>query len=243
MSSALIVNWNIERQAPDKRRARIMIERIAALSPDVVCLTEAFEGSTADLGGFEISTPGVAWSKEAPGERKVVLWSKKPWVDPDFGGTEPLKSGAYLTARTETPLGAIRIAGVCIPYNFASPFGETPKARPWSQHMIFLEGLRQAHRAWGLANDTVLMGDFNQFIPRIWGSKAASKALEEALGGLSICTDGIIDGVDRPTVDHIGLGTGLHALSTTGIDEHDEQGRRLSDHFGIAVRVARRPTG
>jgi endonuclease/exonuclease/phosphatase family metal-dependent hydrolase len=241
MGSALIVNWNIERQRPDKRRARIMIERIAAVSPDVVCLTEAFEGSTDALGGFEISTPGVAWSKEAPGERKVVLWSKKPWVEPDFGRAEPLQSGAYLTAKTETPLGALRIVGVCIPYNFASPFGQTPKARPWSQHMIFLEGLRQAHRLWDHANDTILLGDFNQFIPRIWGSKAASIALEEAFVGLSVCTGGVIDGVNRPTVDHVGLGSNLRALSTTGMDEHDENGRKLSDHFGIAVRVARRP--
>jgi endonuclease/exonuclease/phosphatase family metal-dependent hydrolase len=84
----------------------------------------------------------------------------------------------------------------------------------------------------------VIMGDFNQFVPRIWGSKAASAALEEALGSLTICTEGVIHGVDRPTVDHIALSANLRPLSIVGIDEHDDNGRKLSDHFGLAVRVS-----
>lgn len=232
-----IVNWNIERQSPDTRRARIMMERVSALEPDVVCLTEAFEGSTDVLGGYEISTRGVAWSKEKVGERKVVLWSRHPWNEPDLGSSEALRSGAYVAATTQTPLGVMHIVGVCIPYSFASPLGMIPKARPWSQHLAFLEGLGHA-----LGKDdtspTILVGDFNQFIPRIWGSKAASAALQQTLGPLAICTSGIIDGVDRPTVDHIALSPNLLCRSIVGIDEHDETGRQLSDHFGLAADVS-----
>lgn len=238
MTSINIINWNIERQAPSKRRAQIMMERISALSPDVICLTEAFEGSTTTLGGFEISVRGVAWSKEAPGERKVVLWSRNPWINADFGLAKPLQSGAYIAATTRTPLGDIEIIGICIPYNFASPYGETPKARPWTQHLIFLEGLKQAMIDRDPAAHTILMGDFNQYIPRIWGSKAANSALEGALGTLTICTGGVIDGVGRPTIDHVALSPQLLAQSTSGIDEHDENGRKLSDHFGLVVRVS-----
>lgn len=238
MADLQIVNWNIERQAPDKRRAKIMMERISAISPQLVCLTEAFEGSTAALGGYEISTRGVAWSKEAPAERKVVLWSRNPWTDKDNDEAETLRSGAYVAATTDTPIGAVRVIGVCIPYSFASPFGLTPRSRPWSEQLKFLEGLKQVVANREFAIPVVVIGDFNQFAPRIWGSKAASAALEEALGSLTICTIGIIDSINRPTVDHVALSQNLKAQSITGIDEFDDNGRKLSDHFGLAVRVS-----
>lgn len=236
--TAKIVTWNIERQAPGSRKAKIMLERIAALSPDIVCLTEGFEGSTAILGGFEISVSGVSWADEAPTERKVVLWSKHPWAEIAGDLHERLQSGAYLEAASLTPIGRIRFLGVCIPYHFASPAGVLPKARPWSEQLRFIGGLRSATT--GMPDQTtVVLGDFNQYFPRIWGSKAASAVLIEALGDFQICTAGPIPGVDHPAIDHIALSPDLEAISVTGIDEHDGQ-RLLSDHFGLSVTIARK---
>ncbi|MBZ9774067.1 endonuclease/exonuclease/phosphatase family protein [Mesorhizobium sp. CO1-1-8] len=214
-----------------------MMERIAALSPAVICLTEAFEGSTADLGGFEISVNGVSWSKETPLERKVVLWSGMPWTDIDCIGNEDLQSGGFIAATTRTPLGEIRVLGVCVPYHLASPMGLSPRCPAWSQQVLFLAGLRQIIGSTGPRLPTVVLGDYNQFVPRIWGSLEASFALSEALNDLVICTDGQIKGVDRPAIDHIALSADLKPLSIQGIDEYDANGRKLGDHFGVAVRV------
>jgi endonuclease/exonuclease/phosphatase family metal-dependent hydrolase len=85
----------------------------------------------------------------------------------------------------------------------------------------------------------VVLGDYNQFVPRIWGSKSASLALSEALNDLSVCTGGEIQVVKRPAIDHIALSPELHPLSVQGIDEHDADGRKMSDHFGVAARVGR----
>ncbi|MFN7056462.1 endonuclease/exonuclease/phosphatase family protein [Hyphomonas sp.] len=54
-----IVNWNIERHAPSKWRAKSLLAEIAELDPDVLCLTEAWEESAAALGGHAISAPGA----------------------------------------------------------------------------------------------------------------------------------------------------------------------------------------
>jgi endonuclease/exonuclease/phosphatase family metal-dependent hydrolase len=234
---ARILTWNIERRAPETRQALIMMERIAALAPDVVCLTEAFEGSTAVLGGFEISVKGVSWSREASAERKVVLWSREPWTAVDLEGNSDLQCGAFAAATTTTPAGDIRVMGVCIPYHFASPFGVSTKARPWSQHLRFLMGLQRVVADRPRDHAAVVLGDFNQYVPRIWGSKAASAALDLALKDLVICTAGMIEVVDRPAIDHIALSSELLPSNRLGIDEHDEDGRKLSDHFGISLIV------
>ncbi|QPC89720.1 endonuclease/exonuclease/phosphatase family protein [Mesorhizobium sp. INR15] len=240
MDSALFANWNIERQPSSKRQARTMIERVAAHSPDVVCLTEAFEGSTADLGGFEIAAKGVSWSNEAAKERKVVLWSREPWSDIDSIGNRELRSGGFMAGTTRTRLGEIRVVGVCVPYHMASPMGVAPRSPAWSQQVSFLNGLKQVVASRNSELPIVVIGDYNQFVPRIWGSKAASLALLEALDGLSVCTGGQLQIVDRPAIDHVALSPELQSLSVQGIDEHDTEGRKLSDHFGVAVRIALR---
>ncbi|MER9456575.1 endonuclease/exonuclease/phosphatase family protein [Mesorhizobium sp. M0478] len=236
-SSALFVTWNVERKNPSSRQALTMVERIAALSPDVVCLTEAFEGSTAELGGFVISVKGVSWSREVALERKVVLWSRNPWTYVDPLGNQELQTGGFIAATTRTPLGDIRVLGVCIPYHLASPMGVVPRCPAWSQQILFLEGLKHVVASKSAELPMVVLGDYNQFVPRIWGPKAASLALSEALKGLSICTGGQINGVDRPAIDHIALSPELQSLSVWGIDEHDGDGRKMSDHFGVAVRA------
>jgi endonuclease/exonuclease/phosphatase family metal-dependent hydrolase len=239
MHTVHVATWNIERRAPDTRQAKILLDRIQALAPDIVCLTEAFEGSTSCLGGFEISVRGVSWASEVAAERKVVLWSKQPWDDIDMEGNDDLRSGAFLSATTATPIGRIRISGLCMPHGFASPTGMVPKLRPWSEHLRFLAGLQPLLANRDRKIPTIALGDFNQFWPRIWGPKAATAALGHALCDLQICTNGLIEGVGRPAIDHIAASPDLVAVSTRGIDEHDADGRKLSDHFGVSATFER----
>jgi len=53
-----IVNWNIERRKPSSWQARSLVDEIASLEPDYVCLTEAWKQSLADFGGHVISAEG-----------------------------------------------------------------------------------------------------------------------------------------------------------------------------------------
>ncbi|ESX09985.1 hypothetical protein X768_16740 [Mesorhizobium sp. LSJC265A00] len=213
-----------------------MIERMGMLSPDVMCLTEAFEGSTVDLGGFEISSRGVIWSDEGPLERKVVLWSRMPWTDIDLTGNQQLQTGGFTAATTTMGIGQVRVVGLCVPHHMASPVGIAP-CRPWSQQIEYLKGLKSIISTRAQSMPMVVLGDFNQFVPRIWGSKLASSVLSNALDGLSICTAGEIPVVNEPAIDHMALSSELQALSVHGIAKHDTDGRKLSDHFGVAVEL------
>ena len=105
-----------------------------------------------------------------------------------------LQSGGFIAATTRTQLGEIRVVGVCVPYHLASPTDVTPKLPAWSQQVLYLGGLKQMVASRSSRLPMVVLGDYNQFVPRIWGSKAASLALSEALNDLSICTEGAHSG-------------------------------------------------
>ena len=56
-----------------------MLSEMKALSPDIVCLTEAHAHSCDVLDGHVISTIGYGAHRKAQTERLVLLWSKAPW--------------------------------------------------------------------------------------------------------------------------------------------------------------------
>lgn len=237
--AARILTWNLERNGPSSSKGRELGARILAQSADLVCLTEAHEGSASALGYYEISAEGAHWSARKPSERKVTLGSKAPWTAVDDYGGEGLESGAFIAGTTQSPFGLVRVVGLCIPYHAASPFGQRPKARQWSEHLRFLDALHAYLAARAHDPPLVIIGDYNQFLPRIWGSKAAHAKLLEALGTATVVTSGRLRIVERPSVDHIALSGELCARDVWGIDEHDIRGKRLSDHFGVCADVVK----
>lgn len=236
--TARILTWNMQRHDPSSTKGRELGARILAQAADLVCLTEAHAGSAAVLGYEEISAEGVHWSPQKPSERKVVLGGKRHWTEVDEFGSEGLQSGAFVAGTTELPLGAVRVIGVCIPYHAASPFGQRPKARQWSEHLRFLDALHAYLSTRDHDLPLVVLGDYNQFLPRIWGAKAAHEKLLEALGAARIVTGGCLAIVERPSVDHIAITGELSARNVWGIDEHDARGKPISDHFGVCADIA-----
>lgn len=229
-----IVNWNIERRSPSTWQAKSLLGEIAQLDPDVVCLTEAWETSADQLGGHSVSTTGAAWSNKDDHERKVLLWSKNVWRDVQV--IEELEAtGSAITGRTELAGTDVRVVGLCIPYSFASPRGQKPRARKWSLHERFLQDLAPLLRQWRNVGPVIVTGDFNRFIPRYKGSKQAYALLEAALDGYEVITAGEIVGVNKPTIDHIAFAGDLIATQVTGRPAEADDGRRRSDHFGVVA--------
>lgn len=233
-----IVNWNFARHAPGSWQADGLVERIKTAGPDLVCVAEAHEGSLGDLGGHTLSDRGVMWGEEVDSERKVAVWSPNDWTDRiDLPGLSEL--GGAIAAQTETPLGRMHVVAVCMPYNMAWPkeAGFDQRPPPWSQHLAFLERLTPVLQ--GLDKDipTILLGDFNQFVPLNWGSWEAHHALNATLDGLHIVTNGAIDPIGEQTVDHVAISHHLRAASVEGLSQYTNDGRALSDHFGLLVRL------
>lgn len=229
-----IINWNIERHGPASWQARSLIDEITGLSPDLICLTEAWERSLDALGGHALSARGVQWGEQADSERKVVLWSPAPWRDPEV--VEDLEeTGSAATGICDLDGIAVRIVGLCIPYHFASPSGMTPKAKPWHQHDLFLTKLKPHLDAWVRQGPVIVLGDFNRRIPRTWGPKASYALLEQAFENYDVITAGDLPWVSDRTIDHVAVSGRLETDAVAGLPAEVADGRTRSDHFGVLV--------
>lgn len=232
-----IVNWNIERHGPATWQAKSLLAEIAELGPDVLCLTEAWEASVTTLGGHSISARGATWSAKHESERKVLLWSKHPWHSVETIN-QLEATGSAITGLTLLAGMQARVTGLCVSYHFASPLGQEPKAKPWSQHERFLEDLSPLLLQWRDQGPVIILGDLNQFMPRIWGPKRPHQLMEEAFAGYNIVTSGEIEGVGARAIDHVALAGNLKATSVFGRPAALEDGRKRSDHFGVVVDCA-----
>lgn len=104
--------------------------------------------------------------------------------------------------------------------------------KPWEEHGSFLAGL-----AGILAADrdqpTVLLGDFNQTIPRKRAPKAVFDQLVNLLSdGFNLATTG-----NRDAIDHLAFRANLLVKQVSPLDNTGPNGMRLSDHIGMVVRL------
>jgi endonuclease/exonuclease/phosphatase family metal-dependent hydrolase len=231
-----VVTWNMEWKQPGSAAAKLMLERIAAQDPDIICLTEAYRDVLAALGGYQIEAEADYGYPITEGRRKVLLWSSEPWSASDRLGSSGLPPGRFVSGRTATPLGELTIVGVCISWRGAHVSTGRRDRTPWQDHCRYLE-----HLAPILARTpgpTIVVGDYNQQVPRTRVPQPVHEALDAALGErLRIVTTGQLAPLDLPTIDHIALSPDLEAEAVTALDHRDHLGKLISDHFGVAARI------
>ena len=159
-----VVNWNVAWARPDTPRAGVLRRRIADVEPDVVCITEGYTEFFSTDG--HVITSGADYGYRAPkGRRKVLLWSRRPWTDIDDVGSVTLPDGRFVAGTTATDAGPIRFMAVCVPSRDAHVRTGRRNREPWADHMTYLRGLMDILGRRPL-RDTVLLGDFNQTLPR-----------------------------------------------------------------------------
>jgi hypothetical protein len=98
-------------------------EWLAEEAPDLVCLTEGETGLMPPGGGTIFPEPCHDYGLRRPGHRKVLLWSRSAWRDVDIVGDPGLPGGRFVAGTTETPVGAVRVVGVCVPWHMAHVSG------------------------------------------------------------------------------------------------------------------------
>lgn len=232
-----VATWNLERKKTTTPRGVEALDYVFGLGADVMVLTEARATMDARDGHILPAPLRPRGNGFGDDERKVVMWSRNPWIQPDDFDDFGIDPTRFVTAVTDTPIGLIRVIGVCIPWHMAEvtyPVGI--KRKPWELHIAYLEILQQLLAA---SNEPlVVAGDFNQYVPRIkYSHRAAAAALERAFAPLSVLTQGTIDGCIRPGIDHIA--TSDHFVPTVVRGwPHNVTGNRLSDHDG-ALTVLR----
>lgn len=202
---------------------------------DVVCLTKTHRDFLEGHGSTVISTP-VNAGPNVESRRKVLLWSRSPWTAVDSVGAPGLPEERYVAGTTSTPAGEVRVIGVIIPYGFAGVRFGQPKRRPWELHLRYLEALGRSLA--GGAKRTIVLGDFNQRVPRKYQPKAAFDALQEAiLEGLQIATAGVLEPIQRQAIDHVCHSTDMVCRSVASIPNARPGEGQVSDHFGVRVEL------
>ena len=238
-TSCRVAIWNIAWKRLKSRAGAKLRARIDDQSADLVCITEGTEDFLPRDGHIVSSNPDYGYPV-MPGRRKVLLWSNEPWDDVDPIGHASLPPGRFISARTHTAIGPVRVIGVCIPWSGAHVSTGRRDRRRWEDHRAYIEGLHRVLLERTANIPTIMVGDFNQTVPRTRAPKAAHRALMEALeGSLEIATSGIIPEVERQAIDHLAHSGDLVAHAIRGLSNLDANGRQLSDHFGVAVDLRR----
>jgi len=217
---------------PNSKKADIILHRIFRHDPDVICLTEAHLGFLPDSGHIAAADSDYGYKNVSESRRKVLLWSKMPWSDMVCSDDKDMPGGRYLAAETETPLGRIFCRGVCIPWSGAHVnTGRRDRSR-WQDHDLFLEALARI-RSNTDKRQEIVVGDYNQRIPRKYQPRQSFRYLASAIEGLRLGTEGLMSEEGKPAIDHIAHSHDLVIENCSVISNLVDRGTRLSDHFGI----------
>lgn len=234
----LVATWNVQWAARSHRDQ--ISGRIAALDADMLVITEGVS-SVLPAGGHT-ALGGADWGMPVsdPGRRKVLLWSRYPLSDVTTHEGAGLPPGRLIAATSHTPAGSVRLMGVCIPWAAAHVTTGRRDAAPWQEHLQFLEALGILLQDDPPLMPLVVMGDFNQRIPRARAPRRVSEVMEEVLGPLEVVTAGNVRGLPSGTIDHIAVTPDLQATNVFGIPRIGEQGTALSDHDLVAAHLVSR---
>lgn len=227
-----IGTWNTWWARPESTRGGRVSVALADPDCDILCVTEGYAGILP--GGGHVIDAGFDWGYPAKeGRRKVLLWSKWPWRNVHTMGSDQFPSGRLIAGVTQTWLGSLTVVGVCIPWDNAHVRDGRRDRKRWQEHENWLAGFetlpyRQAE------DRTVVLGDYNQRIPRSRQPKRVYEALLRTFEPFTFPTAGEFAGAPALAIDHIAHTPDIAVTGELNIwPKRNEQHECLSDHFGI----------
>lgn len=232
------VEWAI----PGTSRGTFFQQRLVEPTTSVACVTEGFAALLPNHGDLMLANPDYGYPLRHH-RRKVMLWSRLPWRDVDLVGDPALPPGRFVAGTTETPIGDVRFIGVCIPWRDAHVRTGRRDRKPWADHLSYLRHLRSVLDRYTDERPTVILGDFNQRVPRVRQPTEVYAALMATMHGLTFATAGPIDGAPTSSIDHVAFTPDLIAKAVRYLSPNDVAEEVMSDHFGLEVRLNRASFG
>ena len=203
--------WNSDWATPTSKRGKFFIDKFDS---DIICLAEGYE-NLLPKDGYIISSHEDYGYKIKNGRRKVILWSKNEWTDIDQLGSKEIPSGRFISGVTS----GIRIIGLCIPWRFAHVSTGRKDRKPWEDHLSFIQNLSFSNEK------TIILGDFNQNIPKKNQPEIVFSSLKNMIDGFNLLTTNM-------GLVHIVISTDLKAESIKKVATEDN-----SDHDGINCSI------
>ncbi|MFD2649265.1 endonuclease/exonuclease/phosphatase family protein [Devosia albogilva] len=233
--SLRLLNWNLQWKRVGSDAGRQLREKILTYQPDIVCLTEAHTDFALDGGYWISSEPDYGYPLKE-GRRKVLLWSRQPWTDVDTASASSLPPGRFVSGKTNTPLGALAIFGVCVPWSAAHVSTGRKDRRVWEDHSLYLNELSVLLQT--TCGPRVVVGDFNQTMPRSRAPRAVHELLLKSAGSkLSFASSGPIAPLNKLVIDHVLHSAELMHAAVEALSPENAAGDRLTDHVGVLVEL------
>lgn len=244
MSTIKIATWNLERPASrQSARGHAIRSTIEGVGADILVLTETRTSLTLTPKYFSVHSEPHPDRRPDTDERWASVWSRWP--------TTVLWQDAWsATTLVDSPHGEILVHGVVLPYmNEPGPAGlRVPGWSRFMEELVHQEKQWMRIRAQFPAIPLVVAGDLNQSLDGSswYGSRQTRQALRRAVdvAGLKCLTGEDVVACRKlrrnHLVDHI-LATD-ELLVVEGIscwEPTTSDGLRMSDHPGVAVRLAR----
>ena len=236
-----VVNWNVAWATPRSERSPEILRRIAESCPDVICLTESDAGLLAQ-DGYTICAQPDFGQRVVNDRRKALLWSSKQWREVEDPGSKTLPPGRFVSGITNTELGETTVIGICIPWHNSRATGPTGTRRQWQDHREYIDGLAKILGR-SSATPLIVMGDFNQRIGQ--GNYPPARlraALQDAMSPRLTTVTAALGFRGRRAIDHIAISADLAAESLGVISNMPDDGKPLSDHFGVVAGLSTRNT-
>ena len=225
-----ILVWNTEWAKPNSQKEIEILRIFDDLKPDITCITEGYIQTWKDKG-FCISSEEDYGYMIENGKRKVILISQQEWSGIDNIGTEQLPPGRFCYGKTYS----LDIFGVCIPWKDAHVKTGFKNKTPWEDHLIYLSHLEKIIN--NKINSSIVMGDFNQRIPRKYTPvDVHNKLINTFNDNYIIETSGIIKEIGKQSIDHIATSKSMQLSTLKGVSNY-VNGIRVSDHFAIFSKV------
>jgi endonuclease/exonuclease/phosphatase family metal-dependent hydrolase len=231
-----IACWNTEWHRAGTWQGRHIRSVLLDSGAELICCPEAHVDFLETEWHGMFSKPDYGYPI-VHGRRKVALWSRSPWTAVDDLGTNELPSGRFVRGNTQTSLGPVHVVGICIPWHAAHVSSGRRDRRRWEDHSLYLKGLGQVLRSLPRHVPILVVGDFNQCMPRRIAPVQAFDELTTALDDLHVWTQGSVPGFDKFPVCHI-AGSCHFALEEVSGYPRLVDGRAVSDHDGIAVKLS-----
>lgn len=231
-----VATWNVEWASPESGRGVSVSALLSQLDCELLVVTE---GSAAllPLGGHVVDA-GDAWGYGIePSRRKVMAWSRVPWRDVrrlDRGAGQ----GRVVAGTTDTSIGPVIMVAVCIPWRECHVRTGRRDASLWSEHLECCAQIGELLEDLPSGVPVLIMGDFNQRLPRHRQPEHVHTALIVGLRGLTVWTEG--ETATGRLIDHI-ASSGQFIGSTVEVWPGQSDAGYLSDHAGVALRLAFHP--
>jgi endonuclease/exonuclease/phosphatase family metal-dependent hydrolase len=227
-----VVVWNVAWRKGHSKSGRMIRSLIEQEDLDLVFLTEGYPGALNIHEAKSDPDYGYAISNR----RKVLLYSRTPWRDVVALEDSVSPSGRLVSGVARISGADISCFGVCVPWKMAHVSTGRRDRSQWQDHKQFLQTFGRHLGANG-GRPTIVAGDFNQHIPRKRQPVEVFEQLVAALPAPMTCvtasgSSGVYDMIDHVFVSEHFRAIGVRALSNRG-----EDGRVLSDHHGLSVKL------